>query len=71
MPQSSAKAYRSVRLPVKPHPWQPAAVYRNIAVHSYQELQLAITVSILVRHLDEFLQYSQVVLLHDAAQPVQ
>ena len=43
--------------------------FRNIAVHSYQELQLAITVSILERHLDEFLQFSQTVLLHDSAQP--
>lgn len=42
--------------------------FRNIAVHDYQALQLPITVSIITKHLDEFLQYSQAVLLHDAAQ---
>jgi len=43
--------------------------FRNIAVHDYQTLQLSIMVSIIEKHLDEFLQYSQAVLLHDAAQP--
>ena len=43
--------------------------FRNIAVHDYQALQLPITVSIITRHLDEFLQYSQTVLLRDAATP--
>ena len=43
--------------------------FRNIAVHDYQALQLVITVSIITTHLDEFLQYSQAVLLRDAAQP--
>lgn len=43
--------------------------FRNIAVHDYQALQLPITVSIITRHLDEFLHYSQAVLLRDAAQP--
>lgn len=43
--------------------------FRNIAVHDYQALQLPITVSIIQTHLDEFLQYSQAVLLRDAAQP--
>lgn len=38
----------------------------NIAVHDYQALQLPITVSIITSHLDEFLQYSQAVLLRDA-----
>ncbi|TDM05935.1 MAG: toxin-antitoxin antitoxin component [Ideonella sp. MAG2] len=33
--------------------------FRNIAVHDYQTLQLAITVSIIEQHLDEFLGYSQ------------
>ncbi|MDZ7812883.1 MAG: DUF86 domain-containing protein [Ideonella sp.] len=33
--------------------------FRNIAVHDYQTLQLAITVSIIEKHLDEFLDYSQ------------
>lgn len=42
--------------------------FRNIAVHDYQKLQLAITVSIIEKHLDEFLQYSQALLLR-AAQP--
>jgi len=40
--------------------------FRNIAVHDYQTLQLPITVSIIQLHLDEFLQYSQAVLLRDA-----
>ena len=43
--------------------------FRNIAVHDYQALQLPITVRIITTHLDEFLQYSQAVLLRDAAQP--
>lgn len=43
--------------------------FRNIAVHDYQALQLPITVSIIEKHLDEFLQYSRTVLLRDAAQP--
>lgn len=42
--------------------------FRNIAVHDYQSMQLPITVSIIDSHLDEFLQYSQALLLHDAAQ---
>ena len=33
--------------------------FRNIAVHDYQTLQLAITVAIIEQHLDEFLQYSK------------
>jgi len=41
--------------------------FRNIAVHDYQALQLPITVSIITGHLDEFLRYSQAVLLHDSA----
>ncbi|NNM52693.1 MAG: DUF86 domain-containing protein [Pseudomonadales bacterium] len=41
--------------------------FRNIAVHDYQTLQLPITVSIITQHLDEFLQYSQRLLLNDAA----
>ena len=43
--------------------------FRNIAVHDYQTLQLPITVSIITTHLDEFLQYSQTLLLRDAARP--
>jgi len=42
--------------------------FRNIAVHDDQKLQLPITVSIITSHLDEFLQYSQTVLLRDAVQ---
>lgn len=43
--------------------------FRNIAVHDYQNMQLPITVSIIPTHLDEFLQYSQALLLRDAASP--
>ena len=43
--------------------------FRNIAVHDYQSLQLPITVAIIEKHLDEFLHYSQGVLLRDAAPP--
>ena len=42
--------------------------FRNIAVHDYQVLQLPITVAIIQKHLDEFLQFSQGVLLRDGAQ---
>ena len=41
--------------------------YRNIAVHDYQSLQLPITVSIIQKHLDDFLNFSKAVLLRDAA----
>ena len=40
--------------------------FRNIAVHDYQSLQLAITVAIIEHHLEEFLQFSKALLLHDA-----
>ncbi len=40
--------------------------FRNIAVHDDQALQLPITVSIIERHLDEFLNYSKALLLGDA-----
>lgn len=43
--------------------------FRNIAVHEYQNLQLPITVRIIENHLDEFLQYSKALLLHDARHP--
>lgn len=36
--------------------------FRNIAVHQYQQLQLPITVSIITRHLDEFLDYTKTLL---------
>ena len=37
--------------------------FRNIAVHDYQPLQIPITVNIIEKHLDEFLEFSKVVLL--------
>ena len=40
--------------------------FRNIAVHDYQSLQLPITVAIIEKHLDEFLQYSKAILQSDA-----
>lgn len=43
--------------------------FRNIAVHDYQALQIPITVSIIEKHLDEFLLYSQALLLRDATHP--
>lgn len=39
--------------------------FRNIAVHDYQTLQLPITVAIIEKHLDEFLDYSKALLLKD------
>lgn len=39
--------------------------FRNIAVHDYQALQLPITISIIEKHLDEFLAYSKALLLRD------
>ena len=41
--------------------------FRNIAVHEYQALQMPITVRIIERHLDEFLEYSRAVLGKDGA----
>ena len=41
--------------------------FRNIAVHDYQALQLPITVSIIEKHLDDFLDYSRVLILRNAA----
>lgn len=41
--------------------------FRNIAVHDYQALQLPITVTILEKHLDDFLQYTKTLLLNDAS----
>lgn len=40
--------------------------FRNIAVHDYQSLQLPITIRIIEHHLDDFLRYSQAMLLRDA-----
>jgi uncharacterized protein YutE (UPF0331/DUF86 family) len=41
--------------------------FRNIAIHDYQKLQLPITVSIIERHLDDFLAYSSTLLQRDAS----
>lgn len=41
--------------------------FRNIAVHDYQTLQLPIVVSVITRHLDEFLAFSAAVLRRDGA----
>ena len=40
--------------------------FRNIAVHDYQTLQLPIVVSVITRHLSDFTEYSQQLLLKDA-----
>lgn len=40
--------------------------FRDIALHDDQALQLPITVTIIEKHLDEFLDYGRVVLLKDA-----
>lgn len=37
--------------------------FRNIAVHDYQAMQIPVVISIIERHLDEFLNYSQSLLL--------
>lgn len=37
--------------------------FRNIAVHDYQTMQMPIVISIIERHLDEFLHYSKALLL--------
>lgn len=39
--------------------------FRNIAVHNYQALQLPITVAIIETHLDDFLDFSRKIILHD------
>jgi uncharacterized protein YutE (UPF0331/DUF86 family) len=40
--------------------------FRNIAVHDYQVLQLPITVSIIEKHLDDFLTYTHALISRDA-----
>lgn len=40
--------------------------FRDIALHDDQGLQLPVTVAIIERHLDEFLDYSKALLLKDA-----
>ncbi|MBF0185050.1 MAG: DUF86 domain-containing protein [Magnetococcales bacterium] len=42
--------------------------FRNIAVHGYQLLQLPITVAIITHHLDELLDFVQMILKRDAGQ---
>ncbi|MCP2010980.1 uncharacterized protein YutE (UPF0331/DUF86 family) [Duganella sp. HSC-15S17] len=39
--------------------------FRNIAVHNYQALQLPVTVAIIETHLDDFLEFSRKIILHD------
>jgi uncharacterized protein YutE (UPF0331/DUF86 family) len=39
--------------------------FRNIAVHDYQSLLLPILVNVIAEHLDEFLQFTQCVLLRE------
>ncbi|MHA4868126.1 type VII toxin-antitoxin system HepT family RNase toxin [Duganella sp. PWIR1] len=39
--------------------------FRNVAVHNYQALQLPITIAIIEKHLDDFLNYSQKIIQHD------
>lgn len=51
------------------HKLQRMVGFRNIAVHDYQALQLPITVRIITTHLDDFLHYSQMLLLRNAATP--
>nr|WP_196799472.1 DUF86 domain-containing protein [Verrucomicrobium sp. 3C] len=41
--------------------------FRNVAVHDYQSLQIPIVVRILTSHLEDFLEFSQSLLLRDAA----
>ncbi len=36
--------------------------YRNIAVHDYQSLNMAVTVAVIERHLDDFLAFSRTIL---------
>jgi uncharacterized protein YutE (UPF0331/DUF86 family) len=40
--------------------------FRNIAVHDYQALQSAITVAVVENHLDDFLAFSNAVMLRRA-----
>ncbi|WP_416426539.1 DUF86 domain-containing protein [Pseudomonas sp. App30] len=41
--------------------------FRNIAVHEYQTLQLPILVSIITKHLDDFLTFSRSILRQDVS----
>ncbi|WP_414708942.1 HepT-like ribonuclease domain-containing protein [Rheinheimera pacifica] len=39
--------------------------FRNIAVHEYQRLQLAVTEHVITQRLDDFIQYCQLLLGKD------
>jgi len=39
--------------------------FRNIAVHDYQTLNMAVTVEIITRHLDDFLQFRRAILARE------
>ena len=41
--------------------------FRNIAMHDYQSLQLAITVNVITLHLSEILRFTELVLKRDGA----
>lgn len=41
--------------------------FRNIAVHDYRSLLLAITVNVITLHLDDFLRFTQAVIKRDGA----
>lgn len=41
--------------------------FRNISVHDYQQTQLPITIAIIEKHLDDFLQFTRTLILHNAA----
>ena len=40
--------------------------FRNIAVHDYQSLLLAITINVITQHLGEFLLFTQALLMRDS-----
>lgn len=39
--------------------------FRNIAIHQYQDLQIAIVINVIEHNLDDFLDFSQCMLQHD------
>jgi len=39
--------------------------YRNIAVHDYQDLQIAITVAVIEHHLDDFPAFTRLMLARE------
>lgn len=43
---------------------QHMVAFRNIAVHDYQTLVLPIVESVITQHLDEFLEFTQIVIKH-------